>query len=187
VLEAMKILSDPANRPIVIHCQHGSDRTGAMMALYRIVVQGWTKDDAIREMNAGGYHHSSWFSNLDRYVANADVEALRKALKIAKPSSTLLAALAQAPANVETAAATAIAPAVATATAAIKTDIKAVETTVAPSASDAKAGLETASLATAAGPKASSAAVAPAAESPAGASKAAPAPASSSPAAGDDQ
>ena len=42
VLEAMRILSDPANRPIVIHCQHGADRTGAMMALYRVVVQGWT-------------------------------------------------------------------------------------------------------------------------------------------------
>ena len=85
VLEAMRILSDPANRPIVVHCQHGADRTGAMMALYRVVVQGWTKEDAVREMNAGGYRHSSWFSNLDRYVANADVDGLRKALKIASP------------------------------------------------------------------------------------------------------
>jgi protein tyrosine phosphatase (PTP) superfamily phosphohydrolase (DUF442 family) len=142
VLEAMRILSDPANRPIVIHCQHGADRTGAMMALYRIVVQGWTKADAIREMNAGGYHHSSWFSNLDRYVANADVDALRKALKIAKPSSTLLAALAQAPAEVATAAVNAIAPAVKTASTAV---VSAVETPTLATASavpsaDLKAG-----------------------------------------------
>ena len=184
VLEAMRILSDPSNRPIVIHCQHGADRTGAMMALYRVVVQGWSKADAIREMNAGGYHHSSWFSNLDRYVANADVDALRKALKIAKPSATLLAALAQAPADVATAAVTTITPAVATATAAIKTDIKAVETSVAV---EPKATEQTASLATAAAPKASPAADAPAAELAAGASRAATAPASASSAAGNNQ
>ena len=146
VLEAMRILSDPANRPIVIHCQHGADRTGAMMALYRVVVQGWTKEDAIREMNAGGYHHSSWFSNLDRYVANADIDGLRKALKIAKPAGTLLAALAQAPADVVTAAAKAIAPAVTTATAAIVPAVgtQTVATVTAAPASDSKAGAPTA-------------------------------------------
>ncbi len=114
VLEAMRILSDPANRPIVIHCQHGSDRTGAMMALYRVVVEGWSKDDAIREMDKGGYHHSSWFSNLDRYVAAADVVGIRRKLGIAKPGMTLLAALAKAPADLAVAAANAIAPAAAT-------------------------------------------------------------------------
>src|SRR5260221_1256182 len=76
VLEALRILSDPANRPLVVHCQHGADRTGALMALYRVVVQGWSKDDAIREMDEGGYHHSSLFRNLDRYVRAANVEAL---------------------------------------------------------------------------------------------------------------
>jgi hypothetical protein len=52
------------------------------MALYRVVVQGWSKDDAIREMDEGGYHHSSLFRNLDRYVRAANVEALRKQLGI---------------------------------------------------------------------------------------------------------
>jgi protein tyrosine phosphatase (PTP) superfamily phosphohydrolase (DUF442 family) len=154
VLEAMRILSDPANRPLVIHCQHGADRTGAMMALYRVVVQGWTKQDAIREMNAGGYHHSSWFSNLDRYVANADVDGMRKALKIAKPSNTLLAALAQAPADVAdvaTAAVKAIAPAAATATAAIvpsvETPTASMMSSAAPAA-DLKAGAPTTTAST---------------------------------------
>lgn len=35
--------------------RHGSDRTGTMCALYRIAVQGWSKEDAIREMTAGGF------------------------------------------------------------------------------------------------------------------------------------
>jgi protein tyrosine phosphatase (PTP) superfamily phosphohydrolase (DUF442 family) len=179
VLEAMKILSDPANRPIVIHCQHGADRTGAMMALYRVVVEGWSKDDAIREMNAGGYHHSSWFSNLDRYVAAADVDGFRKKLGVARPGMTLLAALGKAPADLANAAANAVAPAVTTAAAAVKTELKAVESAVAPAGADPKAGVQTASLATAPAP------VVP--ELGSGASKAAGASTSSSPAGGNNR
>jgi hypothetical protein len=52
------------------------------VALYRVVVQGWSKEDAIREMDEGGYNHSSLFRNLDRYVRTANVEALRKQLGI---------------------------------------------------------------------------------------------------------
>jgi len=178
VLEAMRILSDPANRPIVIHCQHGADRTGAMMALYRVVVEGWTKDDAIREMNAGGYHHSSWFSNLDRYVAAADVDGLRKKLGVAKPGMTLLAALGKAPSDLATATANAIAPAVTAAANAVKTELKAVEAAVAPAAADPKAAVQTASLATADAPNADPAA---------GASKSSAAPASASPASGNNR
>jgi len=109
VLEALRILSDTANRPLIVHCQHGSDRTGALMALYRVVVQGWSKDDAIREMNEGGYHHSSLFSNLDRYVRAANVEALRKQLGITvrtSPAGPTLTASA-APASAAPATATA--------------------------------------------------------------------------------
>jgi protein tyrosine phosphatase (PTP) superfamily phosphohydrolase (DUF442 family) len=98
VLEALRILSDPANRPLVVHCQHGADRTGALMALYRVVVQGWSKEDAIREMDEGGYNHSALFRNLDRYVRTANVEALRKQLGItlAPASNTVLASAAPA-------------------------------------------------------------------------------------------
>ncbi|HET9793610.1 MAG TPA: tyrosine-protein phosphatase [Thermoanaerobaculia bacterium] len=93
VLRALRIMADPANRPVVVHCHLGADRTGALVALYRVVVQGWSKADAIREMDDGGYHHSSWWRNLDRYVAAANVDALRKELGIARPGATLLAAL----------------------------------------------------------------------------------------------
>lgn len=100
VLEALRILSDPSNRPLVVHCQHGADRTGALVALYRVVVQGWSKEDAIREMNEGGYHHNSLFKNLDRYVLAANVEGLRKQLGIAAPvtSTPILTAANPAPA-----------------------------------------------------------------------------------------
>jgi len=82
VLKALQIMTAPENRPLMIHCQHGADRTGALVALYRVVVQGWTKEQAIREMNEGGYHHNGLFKNLDRYVQRANVDDLRKQLGV---------------------------------------------------------------------------------------------------------
>jgi len=83
VLEALRIMADPQNRPLLIHCQHGADRTGALVALYRVVIQGWTPQNAVLEMNRGGYHHSSLFRNLETYVLKADAAVLRRKLGIA--------------------------------------------------------------------------------------------------------
>ena len=92
VVAALRVLTDRSNRPLLVHCQKGADRTGAILALYRVVVQGWSKDDALREMNEGGYHHSSLFRNLDAYVANADISALRRELAITLPAVAAAAA-----------------------------------------------------------------------------------------------
>ena len=43
VIEALKIIRD-ASTPVLVHCWHGSDRTGLMVAMYPIVFQNWTKD-----------------------------------------------------------------------------------------------------------------------------------------------
>jgi tyrosine-protein phosphatase SIW14 len=60
-----------ANRQtkIFIHCQQGRDRTGVMMALYRIAVDHWCADSAVAEMNAYHYHHF-FFPKLEVYVEN---------------------------------------------------------------------------------------------------------------------
>ena len=94
VLDALRIVADKANRPLLVHCQKGADRTGAILALYRIVVQGWTREEALREMNEGGYHHSFLFRNLDRYVRHADIGALRRELGVSPPGEGRLAAAA---------------------------------------------------------------------------------------------
>ncbi len=119
VVEALRILVDPKNRPLVIHCQHGADRTGAIVALYRVIVQGWSKEDAVREMDEGGFHHSSLFRNLDRYVLDADIEALRHKLGIVLPAPASFAAapavaLTAAPAPAPPAAGAPTAPAAST-------------------------------------------------------------------------
>jgi len=87
VLAALKIMADPQNRPLMIHCQQGADRTGAMVALYRVVMQGWTADKAVEEMTRGGYHHSALWKDLETYVLKADAAALRKKLGLKAPAA----------------------------------------------------------------------------------------------------
>lgn len=66
-----KVVDVPKNQPVLLHCYHGADRTGAFTALYRINRQGWSKDEAIREMTGGGYDfHTMWKSLID-WVRNA--------------------------------------------------------------------------------------------------------------------
>jgi protein tyrosine/serine phosphatase len=64
--------------PYLVHCRHGADRTGLIMAMFRIIVQGWSKDEAIDEMKHGGYGFHSLFSNIVTYIQAADISALKK-------------------------------------------------------------------------------------------------------------
>lgn len=80
VIRVLQIIGKKENGPFIIHCQHGADRTGVMSAMYRIVVQGWSKDEAISEMVDGGYGFHSVWSNIIAYVKNADVEKIKRGL-----------------------------------------------------------------------------------------------------------
>jgi protein tyrosine/serine phosphatase len=68
--------------PILVHCQHGADRTGVVMAMYRIIYQGWSKQQAIDEMKNGGYNFHSIFFNIPAYINSADIPTLKAALAI---------------------------------------------------------------------------------------------------------
>ena len=76
VIEVMKMLRKPENGPFLIHCQHGADRTGLMTAMYRILEQGWTPDEALSELTDGGYGYHSMWTNIIKYVKSVDVAAL---------------------------------------------------------------------------------------------------------------
>ena len=70
----LAIMDDTNAVPVLVHCQHGADRTGTMCALYRILRQGWEVEDAIVEMKDGGYgYHSVWF-HLPRFIRKAAKE-----------------------------------------------------------------------------------------------------------------
>jgi len=86
----LKVVSDPARQPVFVHCRHGSDRTGTMCAVYRIVVQGWSKGEAVLEMTRGGFGFHTNFENLVQYVEKMDVEAIRQKAGLAqtRPATT---------------------------------------------------------------------------------------------------
>ncbi len=51
VARFLAILDDPANRPLLVHCRNGVDRTGYMLGLYRVARHSWDPQRAAREMN----------------------------------------------------------------------------------------------------------------------------------------
>jgi protein tyrosine/serine phosphatase len=78
VVRFLKIVTDANSTPVFVHCQHGSDRTGTMCAIYRIAVQGWSKDEAIEEMTKGSFGFHEIWANLVDYIRNLDIEKIKQ-------------------------------------------------------------------------------------------------------------
>jgi hypothetical protein len=56
----MKVTRENPGKKIFVHCRLGDDRTGMMIAAYRMGQQGWTAKEAMQEMHEFGYrgvHH----------------------------------------------------------------------------------------------------------------------------------
>lgn len=76
---ALRALLD-APKPVVVHCWHGSDRTGAVVAAWRVALEGWTPAEALDEMTAGGFGHHERYDNLRALVLALDPAELRSEL-----------------------------------------------------------------------------------------------------------
>ena len=74
----LQIVTNPQRTPVLVHCQHGADRTGIMCALYRVAVQGWSKDEALREMTQGGFGFHGIWDDLIQWMDALDVEGTKK-------------------------------------------------------------------------------------------------------------
>ncbi len=81
----LRIVSDTSRTPVLVHCQHGADRTGAVVAVYRTAVQGWSKEAALREMTTGGFGHHRVWKNLPLWFRRLDIETLRKEAGVEAP------------------------------------------------------------------------------------------------------
>jgi len=81
VVRILRIIRKRENGPFLIHCWKGSDRVGVMIAMFRIIEQGWTKEEAIHEMVEGGYGYNRAWINILQYVKRVDVEKIRKELE----------------------------------------------------------------------------------------------------------
>jgi protein tyrosine/serine phosphatase len=75
-LQALRRASREA--PVLLHCQHGADRTGMITALYRILFQGWSRAAALDEMQNGKFGYHAVWGNIPRFIRRADVERLRR-------------------------------------------------------------------------------------------------------------
>jgi tyrosine-protein phosphatase SIW14 len=56
----LRLLRDNRGKKVFVHCQTGDDRTGMMIAAYRMAKEGWTAEEAMKEMEAYGFtssHH----------------------------------------------------------------------------------------------------------------------------------
>ena len=64
--------------PVLIHCWHGSDRTGTISALYRIVFQNWSKEEAIDELMHGGFGYHAIYKNIPEFIRQVDIKEIKK-------------------------------------------------------------------------------------------------------------
>lgn len=68
------------NQKTIIHCYHGSDRTGASIAMYRIIFENWSTEDALNEMKHGGYgFHPVWI-HIEKIFSPENVKWIQQQL-----------------------------------------------------------------------------------------------------------
>lgn len=74
IKQFLDIVQDPANRPVYVHCRAGRDRTGAMIAIYRMQASNWSAAQAMREMKTFGFN--PMFKSLSNSVSGFERENL---------------------------------------------------------------------------------------------------------------
>jgi protein tyrosine/serine phosphatase len=81
ILKALKVIQN-SEKPVLVHCWHGSDRTGTIIAAYRMVIDNWSKEQAIKEFQKDnlGYHYNM-YPQLLVLLKNLDVEKLKGQLE----------------------------------------------------------------------------------------------------------
>ena len=52
----LTLLRENPNKKVFVHCRYGDDRTGMMIAAYRMAVEAWPPDEAAEEMRKFGFH-----------------------------------------------------------------------------------------------------------------------------------
>lgn len=85
IVAALRVMI-AAEEPLLVHCFHGSDRTGVVVAMYRMVVQDWPREKAIAELTDPRFgHHADVFPNIRRYLETVDVGMIRQRLGLRHP------------------------------------------------------------------------------------------------------
>ncbi|WDZ50662.1 dual specificity protein phosphatase family protein [Acinetobacter vivianii] len=82
LLQAMRAIQTAKqhNQKVLIHCYHGSDRTGATIAMYRIIFEHWSIEEAVKEMKQGGYGFHVIWKNIDHLLSPENVKWIQQQL-----------------------------------------------------------------------------------------------------------
>jgi len=64
----LKLVNDPQNLPVYVHCKGGKHRAGEMTAIYRITHDSWTADRAFQEMKQYKFYSFPFQGSLVDYV-----------------------------------------------------------------------------------------------------------------------
>ncbi|WP_054006060.1 fused DSP-PTPase phosphatase/NAD kinase-like protein [Cypionkella psychrotolerans] len=78
IVLALRALRDAQSTdPVLLHCTHGADRTGMIIALWRMLYQGWSRAEALDELQQGGFgFHAVWI-NIPQYLRHVDLNDLK--------------------------------------------------------------------------------------------------------------
>ena len=80
IFNALRVIKN-SMQPVLVHCWHGSDRTGTIIAAYRMVLDNWSKEEAINEFQKDnlGYHYKM-YPNLLVLLNNLDIQKMKNRL-----------------------------------------------------------------------------------------------------------
>ena len=78
IIRFLRIVTRKERCPVLVHCQHGADRTGTMCAVYRVAIQGWTREEAVREMAEGGFGFHEVWVNLMPWINKLDIDKIKR-------------------------------------------------------------------------------------------------------------
>ena len=93
VAKAVAILNDESAGPVFVHCKQGVDRTGTVLAVYRMTHDKWKNEKALAEAKAVGMH---WIEKqMQGYIRNYRVEVADATPVPAAPAASTPAAAAQ--------------------------------------------------------------------------------------------
>ena len=68
VAQILSIINAPENQPVFVHCKRGADRTGTIIAIYRIEHDGWTDHQAKQEAETFGL--GFWQIRMKDYISD---------------------------------------------------------------------------------------------------------------------
>lgn len=69
VLEFLSLLRDNPGQKIFVHCHFGDDRTGVFVATYRMALQKWPMEQAVKEMYFFGFN-GFWHPSMKTFIRN---------------------------------------------------------------------------------------------------------------------